>query len=467
MKLWNDYEGQVIAEAYPLKKLLRPEGRSAFFVTSAEDGAADVIRITESLNDEHEMLERWRQVSEVQQPNLVEIKTFGATTFDGVPLTYALMEATDGSLAEILEERPLTAVETMQVATSVMAALAALHAIGLVHEHLEPASIVARGEVVKLRSDCVRECVADPEFNPQTLCDEVRQRDVRDLAVLLLQCLTLERQWTSALRLPAPFDQVIRNGMDGTWGLAEMERALHKPAEKPLLLPERPSALAEKPLVPAEVLGQATPERLAERMVPTEPAAARMDARVPELRARVRVEPEVRATTTRRLHLRRLVASTVSRDGVPGSLFLIGVVAVVAVLLMWFFAARTPVPVPPGMATVPSTAQPFAAEPAAAGNAGAVASKTTPAPVVATAQQPGWHVIAYTYLHEGQAAAKAATIARLHPGLAPKVFAPAGRSPYFVALGGGMSESEAALVLRTARRDGLPRDTFIRLYRSR
>ena len=463
MKLWNDYEGKVIAEAYPLKKLLRPEGRSAFFQTSAEDGAADVIRITESLNDEHEMLERWRQVSEVRQPNLVEIKSFGATTFDGVPLTYALMEATDGSLAEILKERPLTAVETTQVATSVMAALAALHAIGLVHEHLEPASIVATGEVVKLRSDCVRECVMDPEFNPQTMCDEVRRRDVQDLAVLLLQCLTLERQWTSAMRLPAPFDQVIRHGVDGTWGLVEMERALHTSAERPLaaaaLMP------AEVPLVRAEA--KTGPGPLAQAIVPAAPAAARVEARAAEVVPSVRVDPEVRATTTRRLHLRRLVASTVSRDGVPGSLFLIGVVAVVAVLLMWFFAARTLVPVPPGMAAVPSMAQPFAAEPVASGKAGLPAGETSVAPAAAKVQQPGWHVIAYTYLHEGQAAAKAATIARLHPGLNPKVFAPAGNSPYFVALGNGMSESEAAMVLRTARRDGLPRDTFIRLYRSR
>ena len=470
VKLWNDYEGQVIAESYPLRKLLWPEGRSAFFQTSAEDGSVEVIRITESLNDEQEMLERWRQVSEVQQPNLVEIRTFGATTFDGVPLTYALMEATDGSLAEILRERPLTAVETMQVATSVMAALGALHAIGLVHEHIEPASILATGEVVKLRSDCVRACAEDPEFPSQTVCHEVR-RDVQDLAVLLMQCLTLERQWTSALRFPAPFDQVIRHGVEGTWGLAEMERALRLPAESPLARAEMPPAaaevlpvLAEVPTVPAEMARQA--QRPAAVRVPEEFAAAKVvDAQASGVR--IRVEPEVRARTTRRLHLRRLVTTTVSRDGVPGSLFLIGVVAVMAVLLMWFFAARAPVPLPPGIAAVPSLAQPFAVEPPASDDAGAVARKTNAAPAAATTPQPGWHVIAFTYLHEGQAAAKAATIARLHPGLAPKVFAPAGRSPYFVALGDGMSESEAAVMLRTARRDGLPRDTFIRLYRSR
>ncbi len=451
MKLWNDYEGKVIAEVYPLKKLLRPEGRSAFFTTSAQDGAAEVIRLTESLNDEREMLERWRQVSEVRQANLVEIKTYGATTFDGVPLTYALMEATDGSLAEILKERPLTAAETMQVATSVVAALSALHAIGLVHEHVEPASIVARGEVVKLRSDCVRACLADPEFNPQSACDELRRRDVQDLAALLLQCLTLERQWTSAMRVPAPFDQVIRFGMEGTWGLAEMERALHTPLERPLV----PSGvLAQAGVVPADTPGVA------------EAGAGIAEARVPEPRRSVRAEPEIRATTmTRRLHLRRLVASTVSREDLPGGWLLAGAAAVIAGLLVWFFASRARVSAPSGAAAIAPVAQPFAAEPSV--KAGSAGGKESSGAAVGGALQPGWHVIAYTYLHQGQAAAKAATVARLHPELNPKVFAPAGRSPYFVALGGGMSESEAAAVLRTARKDGLPRDTFIRLYRSR
>ena len=459
MKLWNDYEGKIIAEAYPLKKLLWPEGRSAFFVTSTQDGAADVIRITESLNDEHEMLERWRQVSEVHQANLVEIKKYGATTFDGVPLTYALMEATDGSLAEILKERPLTVAETMQVATSVLAALSALHAIGLVHEHVEPASVVATGEVVKLRSDCVRECLVDPEFNPQSMCDELRQRDVHDLAVLLLQCLTLERQWTSAVRLSAPFEQVIRHGLDGTWGLAEMERALHPPAERPLVpaqvLAHAQAGAEVRVSVPAESVGTTPSSVLSAEALPLG-AQAKV----------VRAEPDVRMTTTRRLHLRRLVMSTASPYLVSKRWFFAGAVALLAVLGVWFFVARTPAGPVTG-AAAPEVAPPSLKDTASAAGSGSAAAKMGGAPAPGSAMQPGWHVIAYTYLHEGQAAAKAATIARHFPGLNAKVFTPAGRAPYFVALGGGMSESEAAAVLRTARRDGLPRDTFIRLYRSR
>jgi hypothetical protein len=247
MHLWTDYEGKTIAEAYPLEKLLRPEGRSAFFATRNGTGKPNVIRLTESLNDEHEMLERWRQVSQVHQENLVAIRSFGQTTFDGVPLAYALMEPTDANLAEILAERPLTSAETREVAISLVAALSALHDTGLIHEHIEPANVLASGEVIKLRSDCVRECAGDPEFTAP--CEVLKQRDVHDLGLLLLRCLTLEKQWNPSIRLAAPFQTVIPRALDGTWGLQEIANALQPPAIAPVkpLVPEgivrpRPSA---------------------------------------------------------------------------------------------------------------------------------------------------------------------------------------------------------------------------------
>jgi hypothetical protein len=51
-----------------------------------------------------------------------------------------------------------------------------------------------------------------------------------------------------------------------------------------------------------------------------------------------------------------------------------------------------------------------------------------------------------------------------HPGLHPQVFSPKGGAPYLVALSGPLTEPEAKAILRTARRDGAPRDTFIRRY---
>ena len=96
MNLWTEYEGKTVDDAYTLGKLLRSEGRNGFFRTSDTTGHAAVIRLTEAHFDEAEQLQRWRQVADVHQNNLIEIERVGQTTFDGVALTYALMCSQSG-----------------------------------------------------------------------------------------------------------------------------------------------------------------------------------------------------------------------------------------------------------------------------------------------------------------------------------------------------------------------------------
>ena len=69
MNLWNEYEGRSIDGLFPLERLIRPEGRSAFFTTSSA-GVSTVIRLIESHFDEDEILARWAGVSDLHQPNL-------------------------------------------------------------------------------------------------------------------------------------------------------------------------------------------------------------------------------------------------------------------------------------------------------------------------------------------------------------------------------------------------------------
>ena len=116
MQLWNDYEGKTIANQFPLGLLVRPEGRSALFQLSTGAEAPAIIRLTEAINDERQMLACWSLVAAVKQENLVTIKRFGETNFEGTPLTYAVMESSDANLADLLKERPLTHQEAMQVA---------------------------------------------------------------------------------------------------------------------------------------------------------------------------------------------------------------------------------------------------------------------------------------------------------------------------------------------------------------
>ncbi len=430
MQLWNDYEGKTIANKYPLGSLVRPEGRSALFQLSAGAEAPAVIRLTEAINDEGQMLACWSRVAAVKQENLVAIKRFGETNFEGTPLTYAVMEPTDSSLADLLTERPLTHSEAVQVATSIVAALTALHARNLVHEHIDAAGILAVGETVKLRTDCVRECVVEPGFTTAEDCMRIMERDVHDLAALLLQALTLEKKLSPTTKLPAPFDRIVPSGMIGAWGLREIANAL---------------------IPPAAVAQPVTPSPLADSTTSQSAAAVADDS----------------AQDSTLLYQRRNQIGTVE-VGQRGRLW--AALAVIAVIVLALFLRA-------GISK-PANEPQIAATPTAAPVHQVVAKKApapTPIPSAAaqpiahtmttTHMQPGWYVVAYTFNRQEQAATRAAAIAQKKPSLHPEVIAPGGRAPFLVALGGPMSRPDAENTRSRARQAGLPRDTFVRNYK--
>src|SRR5271168_270501 len=251
MDLWTEYEGRTIDGVYPLTKLIRPEGRSAFFSTSNGTGVPTVIRLIESHFDGDEILTRWRGVAALNHPNLVNLKSFGHVVVDETSLVYAVMEAVDANLGEILRERRLTELETRQIATSLLAAIEALHSNGFVHEHVEPENVLAVGEVIKLRSDCIRENLEGEEGR------ELKRQDVRDYAAVLLEALTQKKTLKEAARdlpLPAPFEEIVRKGMSGEWGLAQIGAALKSRAAamehlvRPVVAAAAPVAPVEKPV---------------------------------------------------------------------------------------------------------------------------------------------------------------------------------------------------------------------------
>lgn len=442
MQLWAEYEGKTVAGAYTLGKLLRSEGRNGFFATSDTTGNSAVIRLTEAHYDEDELLKRWRHVAAMHQSNLIEIERVGQTSFDGIAITYALMEPNDANLADVLSERPLTTAEATQVAKSLVAALTALHANGLVHEHIEPVNVLAVGETVKLRSDCVRECVADIEFNTPEGCADLRRRDVRDLGTLLLQCLTLEKQITRKTRLPEPFSRIVPGALEGSWTLEQIALALDPAGAAPKPAPAA-TAAAQSAALPARPAEPQTPRQ---GTLPLKPAPSQNGT------AQTRPSPPVS------LRARRAEVEEPARFSLKTVAALCIVSAVIVIAGLWHFLGSAPAHPRTPAASAPVVAAPPVAQ------TPAPAPTTQAAPPVATTRAPGWYVIAYTYNREGQASAKAAKLNARHPGFHAQVFSPRGRAPFLISLGGPMSESEARSLQQRARRSGLPRDTYIRKY---
>ena len=510
MQLWNDYEGRTIAEAYPLNKLVRPEGRSAFFLTTNGTGTQALVRLIEAHYDESEILNRWRAVSEIKQENLVAMRKFGEAELDGTPLVYAVMEPTEISLAELLENRTLTPEETRQLATSLVAALQALHERDFVHERVEPANILAAGEVVKLRSDCVREIVAGPEG--PTIA-ELKANDAHALAVVLLQALTGRNTLQgSATLLPTPFDGIIRNGLSGKWGLAEMAAALGpvkpnqvaeaiaKSAPKPTPLPTQESKPASSPVAETKTVPQSNIAASAGTATPQSVSTAQ---RVSEIRS-------VSAATSDPKTDAAAVASSLSSSSAPPvkplvpvqtpdvrhrivrpveaaprrkRLWIAGAVgAVLLLILFWRLMRSEPTNgATAGSQPIPTLASPQPGDTPAANSAAAAKTKPTAAvgpkssdtartPAVASTNnavagaRTQWRVVAFTFNHQDQAQQKADSLAKRDASLRPEVFTPSGHAPYLVTVGGPMTRDQAEAFKQKARNAGLPHDTYAQNY---
>ncbi len=444
MQLWTDYEGVTIDGAYPLKKLLMPEGRSAFYSTTGPNGESTVVRLIECHFDEEEILSRWRCVEALNHPNFLKFENFGQTEIDGRPVVYAVLEKVDGNLAEVLDQGTLSASDVEQLTSSLVAALDVLHTHGFIHEHVEPRNIFALNDVVKLRSDCIREAPEGEEGRA------AKAGDVHDLAAVLLQALTQKQsiEGVSDFALPAPFNRIIRKGLDGTWSLADIKAALEGNFTS-----QQPAAPNWANAAPAPSLApslKAAPEQKAPA-APTVKPSLRPDAQLPlPLRVEDRTTSGWIQNRSPRLNSRWL--------GIAG------LVALLILALVWAVVrGRDPHPqsTTPAEATAPLAA---AAQPIATSEQSASGSprETAPAPAESRA---GWRVIAFTYNRRSEAEKKVSQIAKSHPALEPEVFAPSGRAPFYVSIDGVMDQSMAHSLVRRARSFGLPRDTFARDYR--
>ena len=451
MNLWTEYEGRTINGVYPLTKLIRPEGRSAFFSTSNGTGVPTVIRLIESHFDGDEILTRWRGVAALNHPNLVKLKSFGHVVVDETSLVYAVMEPVEANLSEILRERRLTEFETRQIATSLLAAIEVLHSNGFVHEHVAPENVLAVGEVIKLRSDCIRETLEGEEGVA------LKRKDVRDCAAVLLQALTQQRTLQDGSRaLPAPFEQIVRKGISGEWGLAEIGTALKRPSVA--------QAIARAGVTP----DAPTFERLSAEPVVAVPSGAAAS-----------VAPHSEAPPSVARRIRVPVGDESRRIGPRGIAY--GVGTLLILLLGWYFVhsrsagSKGAVQEAPAPAPVAQESAPVAAKSPDATDVGShpapsasVVAGSTAAPAgknVAGDSRGRWRVVAFTYNREDQARQKAAEIARSHPDLSPTVFTPNGHAPFLVTLGGPMSMQEAFALSGKAKREGLPRDTYAQNYR--
>jgi eukaryotic-like serine/threonine-protein kinase len=459
MQFWNELEGQTIDRLYPLRRLVRSEGRSAWFetVTGETLDTPATISLTEALTDADEVTARLKAAQNLKHPNLVSITSVGQVRLDNTLIVYAVMEHIEQSLSDVLQSQTLTPEEGREVAEALVGALTAIHQKGMSHGRVEAASVLATEDIVKLRSDCLHTTAAG------------QAEDVAGIGATLFHAFTQRKALTATdaqiNRIPAPFAEIIRNSFAGRWTLGQIANALKPgqpvqaippaPVRTPAPAPVRPPTPAASPAMPPDepivvkVVEQATPSyrpATAPRAVPLateddEPAAAR----------------------------RKPLA-------LYGAL-----VVVVLAIIGWLLLRPRSTPAPengtnPQTATQPAAPPPAVAPaaPAPAPSAKPVPAKPAPAPrhaasAAASATAPTertiWRVVVYTYRSQKMAADKASEISGKYPDLQASVFSPPGRSDtYLVIIGGAMDRQESFNLRAKALREGMPADTYARNF---
>jgi len=454
MQFWNELEGRTIDGRHPLRRLVRSEGRRAWFESEAGDPHATpaTLSLTEALTDADEVVARLQAAQSMNHPNLVTIVKVGQVNLDNTLFVYAVMEHIEQSLSDVLQNQALSAEEGREVAEAMVGALTVIHQKGMSHGHVEAASVLATEETVKLRSDCLQDSTAG------------QADDVAGIGATLFHAFT-QRKGLSATdaqinRIPAPFAEIVRSSFARRWNLAQVANAL-KPAP-PVIQDVPPPPPPPAPAIPPpQPIAVKAPVKTPPAYTPPAPVVA---AEKPPALAIEEQEP---------LAARRM----------PLALY-VGLGVVALAIIMWLVLRPGSAPPPPQKAATPAASipaaipaapppapvvpapKPAAKKPSAARPVQAATPLAQPAASAPAANgRAVWRVIAYTYRRQQDATDMVASISAKHPNLKVEVFTPPGRSVYLVSLGGdNMDREQAAKMLDKARSMGMPDDTYVQNF---
>jgi hypothetical protein len=436
MQFWNELEGQTIDGLYPLRRLVRSEGRSAWFETETGEpqNTRATISLTEALTDGDEVLARLRAAKNLKHPNLVTIAKVGQFKLDNTLLVYAVMEPIEQSLSDVLQSQALSPEEGREVAEALVGALTAIHQNGMSHGHVEAASVLATEELVKLRSDCLQTNAAS------------QAEDVAGIGTTLFHAFTQRKALTATdaqiNRIPAPFAEIIRNSFARRWTLGQISNALKPVLPVATAIPPPPP-----PAPPAPATAASQPA----------PAAPKIPAKTPPPEQRpVTPPPPVPVAKPLPPASREVEEEEpVTAKKIPVALYG-GLAVVLLAIIGWliFRPSSTPAPAPtPQTQAVAPVTPPVQPAPKPA--------PTAPVP----ADRSIWRVIAYTYKSQTKAADMVAQLGEKHADLGAAVFSPPGQNGvYLVTLGGAMDRKQAFRMLDKARRIGLPPDSYVKNF---
>jgi TonB family protein len=245
---WKQWQGRTVNNQYPLQSFVGGSDHSAVFLTTAQDGTKAAIKLIAPAPTTFDaQIARWRELRDLEHPNLLRIFDSGKCDLDGVRLLYVVMEYADENLSQVLPERSLSREEARATLPSVLEGLRAGHAKGLVHGSVKPANILAIGDQVKLSSDSLTragetlgETRGGPYDPPEAgTTPSSAATDAWQLGVMLFEVLTQRPPLINRASLeapaipqsvPEPFREIARNCLQADpakrWTLSQISSRL-------------------------------------------------------------------------------------------------------------------------------------------------------------------------------------------------------------------------------------------------
>jgi hypothetical protein len=236
-ELLTGFELNTRAGVFRLGIPLRTSDDSAVYQTAFGDpGQPGWIELRRAdAPDAEEILTSWRGALALAHPHLLRMYAAGTFELEGVPVIYRVAESADESLAGVLAERTLSEHETREMLEPALLALGYLHKRGCVHGGLEPSSIMAAGDTLKLSID--RMAVAG-RHGPS--------EDMKALGEVLTQALTGQTASDAPQVTGEPWRELVQHLLDpdpGRRWTADQSLAYLKPPRK--AIPEEPVVAPE------------------------------------------------------------------------------------------------------------------------------------------------------------------------------------------------------------------------------
>ena len=251
MPTWQQWEGRVINERFPLQQYLGGSKESAVYLTEINGSKAAIKFIPSDAADAEARASQWELAGKLSHPHLLQILDTGRWHAEDEPeMRFAVMEYADENLAEILPKRRLTPAEAIAMLLPTLDVLDYLHEHDMVHGNIKPANIMAAGDELKLSSDRIRHVGNSEEPTESRSIYDAPERakgaispsgDIWSLGIVLVESLTNRlptREGTDETdpklleKIPQPFDDIARHCLSSDpgrrWSTAEIRGCLDR-----------------------------------------------------------------------------------------------------------------------------------------------------------------------------------------------------------------------------------------------